>query len=78
MMKYVCLQEAGKALTKFEKYHHVWKLDREEVLKDLQERSPGVDEFEQIILSYQSLSDEINTEPEYLLVGVIAVYTGTL
>lgn len=46
------------------------------MLKDLQERSPGVDEFEQTIISYQSLSDEINTEPEYLLVGVIAVYTG--
>jgi len=40
------------------------------------ERSPSVDEYEQHILSYKALIDQINAEPQYLVVGSIAVNTG--
>lgn len=54
----------------------MWKDDRDVVLKDLFERSPSVEEFEQRILSYKDLIDQINAEPQFLIVGSIAVYTG--
>lgn len=69
-------QEIHNILGEFKRYHHVWKDDRDEVLKDLLERSPSVEEFEQRILSYKDLIDQINAEPQFLIVGSIAVYTG--
>ena len=54
----------------------MWKLDRDAIHQELVESSPSVDEFEQHILSYKALIDQINREPEYLVVGTIAVYTG--
>ena len=63
-------------LKEFERYHHVWKLDRDSVQKELMERDPSVDEFEQHILSYKALIDQIDAEPQYLVVGSIAVNTG--
>jgi len=72
----LCLQEVHNVLAKFERYHHVWKLEREDLLDDLLARSPTVDEFEQNILSYKALIEQINSEPQYLVVGSIALFTG--
>nr|XP_018671052.1 dynein heavy chain 5, axonemal isoform X3 [Ciona intestinalis] len=71
-------KEVESALSQYERYHHVWKLNKDEVLDDIMERSPSVDEFEQHILSYKSLIEQINCEPQYLVVGSIAVFTEDL
>ena len=70
------MQEIHNVLKEFERYHHVWKLDRETVYQELIEQSPSVDEYEQRILSYKALIDQINAEPQFLVVGSIAVNTG--
>ncbi|XP_076818600.1 dynein axonemal heavy chain 5-like isoform X2 [Clavelina lepadiformis] len=71
-------KEVHSVLEEFERYHHVWKLDKDTVLADLHERSPTVDEFEQNIISYKMLIDQINSEPQYLVVGSIALFTEDL
>ena len=53
-------------------------MDREVVEEDIEKRSPSVDEFEQKILNYKDLIDLINEEPECMVVGSVAVYTGKL
>ena len=50
----------------------------EKVEEDIEKRSPSVDEFEQKILNYKDLIDLINEEPECMVVGSVAVYTGKL
>lgn len=39
-------------------------------------KNPLLSEFESQILYFQKLEQEINTEPEYICAGTIALYTG--
>lgn len=69
-------QEVLTALESFSCYHHIWQRDKEETINKLMEGNPSLYEFESEILHFQDLDLKISSEPEYICVGAIALYTG--
>lgn len=66
------------SLERFSRYHHIWRRDREETIRRFSQGTPLLSEFESQILYYRDLEQEINAEPEFITVGALALYTGTL
>uniref|UniRef100_A0A8C3EUT6 Dynein axonemal heavy chain 5 n=1 Tax=Corvus moneduloides TaxID=1196302 RepID=A0A8C3EUT6_CORMO len=66
------------ALESFSCYHHIWQRDKEETIDKLMVGNPLLSEFESEILHFQDLDLKINSEPEYICVGAIALYTADL
>ncbi|KAM8811434.1 dynein axonemal heavy chain 5 [Eudromia elegans] len=62
----------------FSCYHHIWQKDKEETIDKFVMGSPLLSEFESQILHFQDLELKINSEPEYVHVGAIALYTADL
>ncbi|XP_048363840.1 dynein axonemal heavy chain 5 [Sphaerodactylus townsendi] len=66
------------ALERFKCYHHIWQREKEETIENFIKGNPLLPEFESQILYYRDLELEINSEPEYICVGTIALYTADL
>uniref|UniRef100_A0A3P8Q8G2 Dynein axonemal heavy chain 5 n=1 Tax=Astatotilapia calliptera TaxID=8154 RepID=A0A3P8Q8G2_ASTCA len=66
------------------RYHHIWRKDREETMRKYVEmygfyiNLPLLSEFESQILFYRDLELEVNSEPEYIAVGALALFTAPL
>ncbi|KFQ30560.1 Dynein heavy chain 5, axonemal, partial [Mesitornis unicolor] len=71
-------REVLTALESFSCYHHIWQRDKEETIDKLMMGNPLLSEFESEILHFQDLELKINSEPEYICVGAIALYTADL
>ncbi|XP_027519567.1 dynein heavy chain 5, axonemal isoform X1 [Corapipo altera] len=71
-------REVLTALESFSCYHHIWQRDKEETIDKLMMGNPLLSEFESEILHFQDLELKINSEPEYICVGAIAMYTADL
>nr|XP_021143896.1 dynein heavy chain 5, axonemal [Columba livia] len=71
-------REVLTALDTFSCYHHIWQRDKEENINKLMMGKPLLSEFESEILHFQDLELKINSEPEYICVGAIALYTADL
>uniref|UniRef100_A0A8C3PTP3 Dynein axonemal heavy chain 5 n=1 Tax=Calidris pygmaea TaxID=425635 RepID=A0A8C3PTP3_9CHAR len=71
-------REVVTALESFNCYHHIWQKDKEETIEKLMMGNPLLSEFESEILHFQNLDLKINSEPEYICVGAIALYTADL
>ncbi|NWQ86048.1 DYH5 protein, partial [Burhinus bistriatus] len=68
-------REVLAALESFSCYHHIWQRDKEETIDKLMTGNPSLSEFESEILHFQDLELKIDSEPEYICVGAIALYT---
>ncbi|KAJ8789143.1 hypothetical protein J1605_022244 [Eschrichtius robustus] len=62
----------------FKRYNHVWQKEKEETIVTFIMKNPLLSEFESQILYFQKLEQEINTEPECICAGTIALYTADL
>ncbi|TKC53227.1 hypothetical protein EI555_007550, partial [Monodon monoceros] len=62
----------------FKRYNHIWQKEKEETIVTFIMKNPLLSEFESQILYFQKLEQEINTEPEYICAGTIALYTADL
>ena len=62
----------------FEKYNFIWEKNRETALKEFLENDPQVSEFEAKLKEFNTLSNEINSYPEFIESGAIAVETELL
>ncbi|XP_039248303.2 dynein axonemal heavy chain 5-like isoform X1 [Styela clava] len=71
-------EELYTVLDHFKKYHFVWKTDKNEVLEEFRNKSTPVGEYEQEILRYKALVDDINSEPKIISAGPVAVHTDDL
>ncbi|XP_074682115.1 dynein axonemal heavy chain 5 isoform X1 [Strix aluco] len=71
-------REVLTALESFSCYHHIWQRDKEEIIDKLMMRNPLLSDFEFEILHFQDLELKINSEPEYICVGAVALYTADL
>ncbi|KAM9637240.1 dynein axonemal heavy chain 5 [Morphnus guianensis] len=71
-------REVLTALERFSCYHHIWQRDKEETIDKLMMGNPLLSEFESEILHFQDLELKIDSEPEYICVGAIALYTADL
>ncbi|XP_010139316.1 PREDICTED: dynein heavy chain 5, axonemal-like, partial [Buceros rhinoceros silvestris] len=71
-------REVLTALESFSCYHHIWQRDKEETIDKLVMGNPLLSEFESEILHFQDLELKINSEPEYICVGAVALYTADL
>ncbi|XP_038626369.1 dynein heavy chain 5, axonemal [Tachyglossus aculeatus] len=65
-------------LKRFKCYHHIWKKEKKEAIEMFILEKPLLSEFESQILYFRGLEQEINSEPEYICVGAIALYTADL
>ncbi|KAK5862597.1 hypothetical protein PBY51_017975 [Eleginops maclovinus] len=68
-------KEVMTALDRFSRYHHIWRKDREDTMRKFIQGSPLLSEFESQIIFYRDLELEINSEPEYITVGALALFT---
>ncbi|KAM9807310.1 dynein axonemal heavy chain 5 isoform 2-T2 [Syngnathus typhle] len=68
-------KEVMQALDRFSSYHHIWRKDRGEAMQKFLQGSPLLSEFESQILYYRDLHLEINSEPECITVGALALFT---
>ncbi|XP_044298752.1 dynein axonemal heavy chain 5 [Varanus komodoensis] len=68
-------REVLVALERFRRYHHIWQKEKEKTIEEFIKESPLLSDFESQILYYRDLAAEINSEPEYICVGTIALYT---
>ncbi|KAK2844298.1 hypothetical protein Q5P01_010957 [Channa striata] len=68
-------KEVMGALNRFSRYHHIWREDRADTIQKFIQGSPLLSEFESQILFYRNLSVEIDSEPEYIRVGALALFT---
>ncbi|XP_069709589.1 dynein axonemal heavy chain 5 [Phaenicophaeus curvirostris] len=71
-------REVLTALESFNCYHHIWQMDKEETIDKLLMGNPLLSEFESEILHFRGLDIKISSEPEYICVGAIALYTADL
>uniref|UniRef100_A0A8C8BAJ8 Dynein axonemal heavy chain 5 n=1 Tax=Otus sunia TaxID=257818 RepID=A0A8C8BAJ8_9STRI len=71
-------REVLTALESFSCYQHIWQRDKEEIIDKLMMRNPLLSDFESEILRFQDLELKINSEPEYICVGAVALYTADL
>ncbi len=70
--------EAASGTDTFIKYNFIWEKSRESDLKAFLATEPQVSEFEAKIKDFNTLSTEVNSYPEYIAVGAIALVTETL
>ncbi len=61
----------------FTRYNSLWQRDRDEELKEFLANEPRVSEFEAKIKFYESLALDIGSQPEFIPVGPLAIFTGT-
>lgn len=71
-------KEVISALDRFKDYQYVWQKDRDEDLKEFLQQETRVAEFEVKIRNFEKLIEEINTYPEYISIGAIALATERL
>ncbi|XP_008301685.1 dynein heavy chain 5, axonemal, partial [Stegastes partitus] len=71
-------KEVVTALDRFSRYHHIWRKDREDTMQKFIQGSPLLSEFESQIIFYRDLELEINSEPEYIIVSALALFTASL
>lgn len=69
-------QEVLTALESFGCYHHIWQKDKEETIEKFMMGNPLLSEVESQILLVKDLEMKVSSEPEYICVGAIALYTG--
>ncbi len=60
----------------FIQYNPLWQADQDEELKVFLSNKPYVSEFETKIKYYENLALSINSQPEFLTVGPLAIFTG--
>ncbi|XP_037533193.1 dynein heavy chain 5, axonemal [Nematolebias whitei] len=71
-------KEVVSALQRFSRYHHIWRKDREETMQRFIQGNPLLSECENQIIFYHDLERELNSEPEYITVGPLALFTAYL
>ncbi|XP_030604778.1 dynein heavy chain 5, axonemal-like [Archocentrus centrarchus] len=71
-------KEVVTALDHFSCYHHIWRKDRDDTMRIFIQGSPLLSDFESQILFYRDLELERNSEPEYITVGALALFTAPL
>lgn len=64
------------ALNIFTQYNSLWEKDHDEELKRFLSNKPYASEFENEIKYYENLGFNINSQPEFLTVGPLAIFTG--
>lgn len=60
----------------FKEYNPLWQQDHDDELDRFLSNNPYVSEFETKIKYYENLATKINSQPEYITVGPLAIFTG--
>jgi dynein heavy chain, axonemal len=71
-------KDVVSALDRFKGYQYIWQKDRDEDLKEFLQQETRVSEFEAKIRTFEKLIEEINTYPEFIPIGPIALATERL
>uniref|UniRef100_G1N2L4 Dynein axonemal heavy chain 5 n=1 Tax=Meleagris gallopavo TaxID=9103 RepID=G1N2L4_MELGA len=71
-------KEVLTAMESFSCYHHIWQRDKEKTIEKFMMGNPLLSELESQILLVKDLEMKVSSEPEYICVGAIALYTADL
>uniref|UniRef100_A0A669PBP7 Dynein axonemal heavy chain 5 n=1 Tax=Phasianus colchicus TaxID=9054 RepID=A0A669PBP7_PHACC len=66
------------AMESFSCYHNIWQRDKEKTIERFMMGNPLLSELESQILLVKDLEMKVSSEPEYICVGAIALYTADL
>ena len=77
-LRYLLQQEVQTALSRFDVYEGIWRVEREDELQKFMKQEPRLGEFEAQIVHYETLEKEIAAEQLFYKVGPIALFTGNL
>ncbi|CAF3537957.1 unnamed protein product [Rotaria sordida] len=64
-----------KALQIFTRYKSLWQRDRDDELRIFISKDPHVSEFENKIKYYENITSNINSQPQFIPVGPLAIFT---
>jgi len=65
-----------EAFSHWEKYHDLWRVDKETSIKELLASAPSLSDYDAIIQRYVRLEKEIKKEANVYRVGAIDIITG--
>uniref|UniRef100_A0A669PQ64 Dynein axonemal heavy chain 5 n=1 Tax=Phasianus colchicus TaxID=9054 RepID=A0A669PQ64_PHACC len=71
-------KEVLTAMESFSCYHNIWQRDKEKTIERFMMGNPLLSELESQILLVKDLEMKVSSEPEYICVGAIALYTADL
>ena len=69
-------QEMDTVFSHWERYHELWRVDKETNIKEMLASAPSLSDYDVIIQRYVKLEKEIAKEPNMYRVGAIDVTTG--
>jgi len=72
------VQEVMGVVDRFGQFSVVWNQDRDVELKAFLNSDPRLSDFEDKFLYYDELEERFLSEPDYTVIGPIAVHTGIL
>ncbi|XP_076055178.1 dynein axonemal heavy chain 5-like [Oratosquilla oratoria] len=62
----------------WDKYHYLWRMDKEVTIKEFVASSPSLQEYDRILHSYVLLKKQIIVEPGLYRIGALEIVTGDL
>ncbi|XP_055965046.1 dynein axonemal heavy chain 5 [Sorex fumeus] len=71
-------KEVITSMDRFKRYNHIWQKEKEETIMKFIVENPLLSEFESQILYFQNLEQDIQTQPEFICVGAVALFTADL
>jgi hypothetical protein len=71
-----CAQDIINALDQFDRYSTLWDVAREAEMVEFMARNPETSDFEQKIVYYEQLEQQLDVDLECLNVGPVAIFTG--
>lgn len=69
-------QELHNTFSTWDKYHHLWRVDKEMAIREFTASSPTLQDYDRTLRSYVLLDKQIKSEPSRYRVGALAVNTG--
>lgn len=71
-----CLQEVCAVFSYWEKYHHLWRQDKDTTIKHFLTTSPTLSDYDHKIQSYIKLNKKLAAEPSVYRIGALQIKTG--
>ncbi|KAK7075552.1 hypothetical protein SK128_016782, partial [Halocaridina rubra] len=72
---YVLHYELHETFGTWEKYHHLWRIEKETAIRDFIASSPSLQDYDKTLKSYVLLDKKIRAEPSRYRVGAFLVNT---
>ena len=70
------VQDLSRTFSNWERYHDLWRVDKETTIKEVLASSPSLSEYDTIIQRFTKQEKDVSLEPSVYRVGAIDISTG--